>query len=116
MKKIYTILFSLFFVFTNCTKEDPEPVKVYILSVTASPTNSESVTIKNNSGNTVDVSGWIIGDLNNSNAYSIPSGNSLKQGQSFIFYASTMGFGINNSGEVIYLKNSSGQTVDTWSN
>lgn len=116
MKNIYIILFSLFCTLTSCTKEDVEPVKVYIYSVTASPTNSESVTIKNNSGNTVDVSGWIIGDLNNPNSYSIPSGNSLNQGQSFIFYASTMGFGINNSGEIIYLKNSSGQTVDTWSN
>jgi hypothetical protein len=105
MKKIYTILFSLFFVFTNCTKEDPEPVKVYILSVTASPTNSESVTIKNNSGNTVDVSGWIIGDLNNSNAYSIPSGNSLNQGQSFdILCLKHWDLESNNSGEDLFKK------------
>ena len=116
MKRFYFYLLGLLIVFTNCTKEDPEPTNVYIYSVVASPTNSESVTIKNNSGYTVDVSGWIIGDLNDPNAYSIPSGNSLNQGQSFIFYASTMGFGINNSGEVLYLKNSSGQTVDTWSN
>ena len=89
---------------------------VYIYSVVSTPTNNESVTIKNNSGSSQDLSGWFIGDLNDPNAYNIPSGNILNQGESFIFYASTMGFGINDNGETIYLKNSSGGVVDTWSN
>ena len=49
-------------------------------------------------------------------AYTIPSFNTLGQGGSYIFYASTMGIGINNSGEIIYLKDPFGQTVDTWNN
>jgi hypothetical protein len=84
--------------------------------VTATPTNDESVVIKNNSGSTVNLEGWIIGDMNDPSAYTIPSFNTLGQGGSYIFYASTMGIGINNSGEIIYLKDPSGQTVDTWSN
>ena len=49
----------------NETNSTSEPSSVYILSATASPTASESVTIKNNSGTTQDLSGWTIGDENN---------------------------------------------------
>lgn len=93
-----------------------EPNAVYIYSVVSTPTTSERVTIKNNSGSTVDLQGWSIGDLNNPYAYTIPSGNVLNNGGAFYFMASTMGFQINDSGETIYLKNASGSTVDTWTN
>lgn len=93
-----------------------EPNAVYIYSVVSTPTTSEQVTIKNNSGSAVDLQGWSIGDLNNPSAYTIPSGNLLNNGDAFYFMASTMGFQINDSGETIYLKNASGSTVDTWSN
>lgn len=119
MKK--TILLALLSTLTvsSCKKEEPEPTEpasVYILSAVATPTSSESVTIKNNSGAAVDLSGWTIGDLNNQNAYSIPNGTNLAHGSTSVFNASTMGFQINDSGETIYLKNSSGSVVDTWSN
>lgn len=103
----------------GCNKDEnysTEPSSVYIFSATSSPTASESVTIKNNSGSSQDLSGWTIGDENNPNAYSIPSGTTLNQGATQVFNASTMGFQINDSGETIYLKNSSGGLVDTWSN
>lgn len=93
-----------------------EPTQVYIYAVTASPTASESVTIKNNSGSTQNLSNWKIGDLNNPNSYNIPSGTSLANGQSQTFTGTTLGFAINDSGETIYLKNSSGSTIDTWTN
>jgi len=72
--------------------------------------------LKNNSGSNQDLSGWIIGDLNNPNAYNIPSGNNIADGVTLVFSASTMGFQINDSGETIYLKNTNGATIDTWSN
>lgn len=113
--------FSLVLINFSCKKEEAEPTtnepsSVYIYSVVATPTNSESVTIKNNSGATADLTGWTVGDSNNPNVYTIPNGTSLSQGASTTFNASAMGFQINDSGETIYLKNSSGSTIDTWSN
>jgi hypothetical protein len=116
MKHLALIALTLITISTSCKKEDVEPTSVYIYSAVATPTNSESVTLKNNSGTNVDLSGWTIGDANNPNAYSIPNGNSLSQGNTITFNASTMGFQINDSGETIYLKNLSGSLVDTWSN
>lgn len=93
-----------------------EPTKVYISNVVASPTENESVTIKNNSGSTKDLTGWTIGDKNDPTAYPIPSITVLTQGQTKTFPRSTLTFQINDSGEIIYLKDSAGNTVDTWSN
>ena len=114
MKKIILTLLICFSI--GCADNILEPNKVFIYSVTATPTNDENVVIKNNSGSTVSLEGWIIGDKNDPNAYIIPAGNTFDQGESYIFYASSIGIGINNSGEIIYLKDPSGQTVDTWSN
>lgn len=117
--KYWILVAALYVLFASCKKEEPdsgEPAQVYILSVTATPTASESVTIKNNSGAQVDISGWTIGDINNPLAYTIPNGNILNHGASVRFNASTMGFQINDSGEIIYLKNSSGAAVHSWSN
>ena len=85
-------------------------------SVTADPTDSEQITIKNYSIWTVDLSGWTIGDLNNPTAYNIPNGLTLTPGESHQFVHSTLGFGINNSGETLYLRDANGLDVDTWSN
>jgi hypothetical protein len=112
--KILLVLTSII-IFCSCKKEEKEPSSVYIYSVISTPTNSESVTLKNNSGNLVDLSGWIIGNLL-TNVYSIPNGVSLSQDSTKTFKASTMGFRINEADETIYLKTSSGSIIDTWSN
>lgn len=93
-----------------------EPSKVYIYSVKATPTDQESITIKNNSGTTQDLSHWTLGDKNDPNAYNIPNGTSLIDGEMKTFKHTTIGFAINDHGETIYLKDSSGSTVDTWTN
>jgi len=100
----------------SCTKDDPDPTTLFIQSVTATPTSSENVVIKNNSGNSQDMTAWIIGDKNNPNAYVVPSGNMVNNGTTIQFNASLMGFQINDSGETIYLKNAAGTVIDTWSN
>jgi endonuclease/exonuclease/phosphatase family metal-dependent hydrolase len=87
---------------------------IQILSVIADPTESEAVTIKNYSTWDVDLSAWTIGDLNNQDSYSIPDGTIISAGGS-ITYDSQLNFGINNTGETIYLKNN-GVLKDTWSN
>lgn len=94
----------------------PEAQKVYIYNVTASPTDSEQITLKNNSGVSQDLSNWKLGDLNNPRAYNVPNGTSLIQGQTHSFPHTTLGFQINDSGEVLYLIDAVGNTIDTWGN
>ena len=89
---------------------------LHISSVIASPTQSESVTLMNNSSSLVDISNYTIGDLNSPNEYSIPTSTILNQGEYITYNASTMGFGINNSNETIYLKNIQGVIVSIWTN
>lgn len=89
---------------------------VYIFSVTASPTENEQVILKNNDMVTKDLSQWTIGDLNDPNAYCIPNNTILEVDQTLTFPRTTLGFQINDSNETIYLKDSTGQVVDTWSN
>ena len=89
---------------------------LHISSVIASPTQSESVTLMNNSASLINISSYTIGDLNSPNEYSIPNSTILNQGEYITYNASTMGFGINNSNETIYLKNLQGVIVSIWSN
>lgn len=93
-----------------------EPSKVYFSQVIATPTDSESITLKNNSGSDQDIAGWTIGDTNNPIAYKIPSGTTIKQGESKSFSHTTLGFVINDNGEILYLKNASGAEIDRWTN
>ena len=93
-----------------------EPGKVYFSKVVATPTDSESITLKNNSGTDQDIAGWTIGDTNDPIAYKIPSGTVIKQGETKLFSHTTLGFAINDSGEILHLKNASGTEIDTWTN
>jgi hypothetical protein len=101
---------------TKTVVTSTEPAKVYLYAVVATPTASESITLKNNSGAAIDISAWTLGDSNNSTAYSIPANTVLSQGELKTFSHTTLGFQINDSGEVIYLKNTSGVTIDSWAN
>ena len=89
---------------------------LHISSVIASPTQSESVSLRNNSGLSLDISNYTIGDLNSPNEYSIPNFTILNQGEYLHTDASSMGFGINNTNERIYLKDNQGITVSIWTN
>lgn len=117
MKKITYL--AVILLALSCKKDEEtgsEPTGVYIYSAVASPTASESVTLKNNSGSSMDLTGWTLGDENNPSSYSIPSGTVLTNGQTMNFNSTTINFQINDNNETLYLKNSSGTTVDTWSN
>lgn len=122
MKKILRIPVFLTLLISACSKDDDtdpgsaDPTSVFIYSVVATPTDQESITVKNNSGSTADLSGWSLGDNNDPDAYNIPSGTILSQGSSHTFPRSTLGFQINDSGETLYLKNSSGSIIDIWTN
>ncbi|MFP4365020.1 MAG: lamin tail domain-containing protein [Spirochaetia bacterium] len=80
------------------------------------PTDAEEIVIMNHSDWAVDISDWIIGDKNNPRAYSIPGNTVIEPEQTLSFPHTTLGFGINDTGEELYLINSDGQTVDFWEN
>ena len=87
---------------------------VRIYSVTTTPTESEQVTLKNYDIKNVDISGWTIGDKNDPTHYHIPQNTILSPGELKTFTHSQLGFGINDEDEIIYLKNQTGITIDTW--
>ena len=87
---------------------------VYIANVVRTPTESESVTLKNSYLSTIDISGWTLGDKNDPLAYNIPQETSLGIGEEITFNHTTLTFQINDSGEILYLKNTSGITIDIW--
>ena len=93
---------------------DGSGVKIY--SVTATPTASEQISLINNDQSSIDISDWTLGDLNNPVAYGMPFGTILSPGQVKTFIHTTLGFQINDSGEVIYLKDGTFVTRDTWLN
>ena len=93
-----------------------EPNKVYFFQVIASPTDQESITLKNGTGSDQDISSWTLGDTNNPIDYKIPAGTILLKGATKAFSHTTIGFQINDSGEVLYLKNASGTEIDRWTN
>ena len=113
---LIVVLASLLVVGCDLLGEEEEPDHVYIYSVTASPTDSEQITLKNPTDVTVDLTDWTLGDLNNPNAYTIPNGTLLSSGGYKTYPRTTLGFQINDSGEILYLKDDTGTTIDTWSN
>ncbi len=90
-----------------------EPQQVFISAVVTTPTESESITLKNNSGIAVDLSGWTLGDKNDPAAYSIPANTILQHTQTITFSHTTLGFQINDAAEIIYLKHGE-EVVDVW--
>jgi hypothetical protein len=123
MRKPHLIVFILLLCLA-CSKKknDPvpssnyEPTTLHISSVVTTPTASESISIKNNTGHDVAIGNYTLGDLNNPTAYNIPSTVVIHQGETRTFDHTTIGFQINDSGETIYFKDTYGVNVDTWSN
>lgn len=89
----------------------------------------EWIELYNNSTSTVDISGWTITDNNGTGAtYTIPSGHSIAAGGHFTIAINSTGFlalysynanlygvipSLNNDGDALILKNSSGTVMDT---
>jgi hypothetical protein len=84
---------------------------VKIIEVVTTPTAKESITIQNTGSGDVDLSGWSLGDKNDPNARGLD--DILKAGKTRKYDRESLGFGINDNGEVIYLKKD-GKVIDTW--
>ncbi|MFH1852687.1 MAG: hypothetical protein ABIA75_10110 [Candidatus Neomarinimicrobiota bacterium] len=115
--KQHHFLAVIFLVLTACS-ENPtnsdEFGRIYILSVVVEPTDAESVTIMNNIGFSINISGWTLGDSRAPQGFKIPEGTVMKQSDTLQFTHDVLGFKINNIEEVIYLKNRYGRLIDIW--
>lgn len=87
---------------------------VRIISVTLSPTEDEQITVQNREAFTIDISSWSLGDKNDPDSCRFTHGTILRQGEQLRLGHDRLGFTINNSGEVLYLKNRSGELIDRW--
>lgn len=88
-----------------------------ICSIVATPTASESITLKNYDSTAVDLSGWTLWDSNalgNGTGAKSLTGLSIAGGA--LLTVSSLPFQINDSGETITLKNASNSTIDEYSN
>ncbi|MCG8574012.1 MAG: lamin tail domain-containing protein [Flavobacteriales bacterium] len=90
--------------------------KVFIQQVIAYPDFSESVSIKNTMETTQDIGGWIIGDEENPNIFTISSSANIESGEVLSWTAVSLGITINDSKETIFLKDDSGLIIDSWEN
>ena len=87
---------------------------VIIASVIDSPTLEESVSLKNISNRMINISNWTLGDKNKPNAMTFPVNTLLAPQVTLVLSHNDLGFVINNSDEVIFLKDSFGDTVAIW--
>ncbi|MCY1152618.1 MAG: lamin tail domain-containing protein [Sphaerochaetaceae bacterium] len=92
----------------------PTTGDIRIYSVVKEPTDNESVTLKNYDTVDIDISEWTLGDKNDPTSHNFSNGTIIKAGETLFINHSTLGFGINNTGEILYLKDGSGTDVDQW--
>ena len=59
---------------------------------------------------------FLLASLINPTSYKIPDDTILEADGKKTLPHTTLGFGINDEDETIYLKNENGDTIDTWSN
>lgn len=122
--KIIFLIFSVCLFCLSCKKEDntiPKSncsgVKVVCIDfVVATPTESESVTLKNLSACDQNISGWTLGDKNKPKVHSFPEYTIIKKGQYKVIKKSALGFQINDTNEQLFLKDKCGNEIDEWSN
>jgi hypothetical protein len=76
---------------------------------------SEFIELFNTGAQTADLSGWQLDDAaGGSSPYSIPGGTTLAPGAFLVYYQSTTGIAINNSGDSVRLLAPDGSVVDEW--
>jgi hypothetical protein len=104
----------------SCGKTTAEQTGLKICSFVATPTLTESITLKNYGTTAITLTGYTIWD---SNAYTNASGQKTLQSTDIISAGSTLTittggspFVINDSGETMYLKDPNGSLIDSKSN
>lgn len=110
--RLLIVFISLLFL--SCEKTNLGRNKIFIESVVSNPKTMESVTIKNETGNNVDLHNWSVGELNNPNYYIFPSNSILIDGSSITI--DSLIFEIKDSDAIIYLRDNTNKTIDNWKN
>lgn len=102
----------------SCGNDESSTTYLKVCSFVATPTASESITIKNYDNQAYTLTNWKLCDKNafDNGKTGCQSLSSTVIGAKSTATLSSLPFGINDSGEIIYLINESGQTVDTKSN
>jgi deoxyribonuclease-1-like protein len=88
---------------------------VIIDLVISSPTERETVGLRNTTLQTVSLAGWTLGDKNSPDSYTIPGRTDIQPGQLLLIDHSMLNFIINNRDEELYLKRPDGILIDMWS-
>ncbi len=117
IRQTYFLLLCCFLASCNIARFNPPDEKegIYIADVITSPTDSEAIIIRNNTGIQYDITGWNLGNFQYPKAYTI-SGASIPDGRSMSFPHDLIGFDIRDSGETIFLIDNTGKIVDKWAN
>lgn len=102
------------FIATGGSSGYPTTGDIKIYNVVKEPTDDESVTLKNYDSVDIDISDWTLGDKNDPTSHVFSNGTIIKAGETLFLNHSTLGFGINNTGEILYLKDGLGTDVDIW--
>ncbi len=88
---------------------------VIIDLVITSPTESETVGLRNTTSETVSLAGWTLGDKNSPESFTLPGSIEIQPGQLLLINHSMLNFIINNRDEELYLKRPDGFLIDMWS-
>jgi hypothetical protein len=85
-----------------------EPLKAIVINeflANSGPTNLDYVELSNKSTNTLDLAGCILTDDPSTNKFVLPSGTKIPRNGFLVFTEVQLGFGLNSSGEAVYLFN-----------
>ncbi|MBC8147605.1 MAG: lamin tail domain-containing protein [Bacteroidetes bacterium] len=91
-----------------------KPGDIEITQVIWTPTEKESVIIKNLTENEISLEGWTLGDKNSPDSYVFPFGSNILAKETLIIHHSVLNFIINNSNEIIFLKRPDKVVIDLW--
>lgn len=90
-----------------------DSAEIRIASVTVAPTDQESITLYNPNTRAISLHGWHLGDKNDPESLqfeyiSIPANTNL------VLSHEDLNFQINNSGEILYLRDHANELIDIW--
>jgi deoxyribonuclease-1-like protein len=87
---------------------------IVIEDVIKTPTENESISLRNMTNREIVLTNWTLGDKNSPESFIFPYNTRILPGQLLIIDHSILNFIINNTGEILYLKRPDGLLVAIW--
>ncbi|MBN2089128.1 T9SS type A sorting domain-containing protein [candidate division KSB1 bacterium] len=100
------------YTFLNTDCQTPRTIIIYL--VNKEPTESEYIYLKNCTDQDAYISGWTLGDKENPTALKFPVGTKIESNSSLTIRYPVIGFEIDDTEEIIYLKDDKGVLIDSW--